>query len=113
MPSKIDKYVCTRTLGSGISAKVKLATDQTNGQQVALKIFDMTLPYNTKKVLETIKKEVEVYSTLSHPYMVRLLDFKEDAIKLRSNGKQVRVAYMALELISGGELFDFVALRYF
>ena len=112
MPSKLDNYVCTKTLGAGISAKVKLATDQT-GKKVALKIFDKSLPYNNAKVMETIRKEVEVYSTLNHPYMVRLLAFKEDAMWVKSSGAQIRVAYMALELITGGELFDFVALEYF
>jgi protein kinase A len=112
MPSKLDNYVCIKTLGSGISAKVKLATDQTN-KKVAIKIFDKSNPYNNSKVLETIRKEVEVYSTLSHPYMVRLLAFKEDAEQIKSNGKRVKVAYMVLELITGGELFDFVALEHF
>jgi len=110
--SKLDNYVCIKTLGSGISAKVKLATDQTN-KKVAIKIFDKSNPYNNSKVLETIRKEVEVYSTLSHPYMVRLLAFKEDAEQIKSNGKRVKVAYMVLELITGGELFDFVALEHF
>jgi len=86
MPSKIDNYVCTRTLGSGGSAKVKLATNQANGEQVALKIFNMSLPSNTKKIMETIKKEVEVYTTLIHPYMVRLLDYKEEALWVKSSG---------------------------
>ena len=113
MTSNLDHYTCTRTLGSGISAKVKLAVDNSSGQKVALKIFDRSLPYNTQKVFETIRKEVEVYSTLNHPYMVRLLNFKEDAIWQKSDGRQVRVAYMALELITGGELFDFVALERF
>jgi hypothetical protein len=45
--------------------------------------------------------------------MVRLLAFKEDAMWIKSSGAQIRVAYMALELITGGELFDFVALEYF
>jgi serine/threonine protein kinase len=45
--------------------------------------------------------------------MVGLYEFREDAVLVKSNGTQVRVAYMALELIKGGELFDFVALRYF
>ena len=45
--------------------------------------------------------------------MVKLIDFKEDAIWVKSDGVQVRVAYMVLELITGGELFDFVALEYF
>ena len=32
---------------------------------------------------------------------------------VKSNGTQVSVAYMVLELIGGGELFDFIALQYF
>ena len=32
---------------------------------------------------------------------------------VKSSGASIRVAYMALELITGGELFDFVALEYF
>jgi serine/threonine protein kinase len=88
MPSKLDNYVCTKTLGSGISAKVKFATDQTTGQKVALKIFDKSLPANNVKVMETIRKEVEVYSTLNHPYMVRLLCFKEDAMWVKGKGQK-------------------------
>lgn len=113
MPSKLDHYTCVKTLGSGISAKVKLAIDHNTNQKVALKIFDRTLAFNTQKVFDTIRKEVEVYSTLNHPYMVRLLNFKEDAIWVKGSGQQVRVAYMALELITGGELFDYVALERF
>jgi hypothetical protein len=45
--------------------------------------------------------------------MVRLYEFKEDAVLVKSNGTQVRVAYMALELMEGGELFDYVALKHF
>jgi serine/threonine protein kinase len=46
MPSKstIDHYVCTKTLGAGISGKVKLATDSNTGKKVALKIFDKSDP---------------------------------------------------------------------
>jgi len=80
---------------------------------VAIKIFDKSSPHNNAKALETLKKEVEIYQTLNHPYMVRLLEFKEDSVWKKSDGKQIRVAYMVLEYISGGELFDFVALRSF
>ena len=45
--------------------------------------------------------------------MVGLYEFKEDAVLVKSNGTQVRVAYMALELLEGGELFDYVALKNF
>lgn len=44
MPSTIDndRYDVTRLLGSGFSAKTKLATDTETGQEVALKIFDLS-----------------------------------------------------------------------
>jgi serine/threonine protein kinase len=45
--------------------------------------------------------------------MVQLIEFKEDAIKIKSNGNRVPIAYMVLELVNGGELFDYVALRPF
>ena len=37
----LDKYRLTKTLGSGMSAKVKLAIDE-EGNEYAIKIFDMT-----------------------------------------------------------------------
>jgi serine/threonine protein kinase len=45
MPSKIDQYVLLKTLGAGVSAKVKLAQDP-SGHQVALKVFDLSNPAN-------------------------------------------------------------------
>lgn len=63
--------------------------------------------------METLKHEVDVYKACDHPYMVRLFEFKDNATWVKSDGRQVPVAYMALELISGGELFDYVALQPF
>lgn len=45
--------------------------------------------------------------------MVRLIEFNEDATVNRSDGKTDSVAYMTLELVPNGELFDYVALRKF
>lgn len=58
MTSTIDGFQITKTLGSGFSAKVKLAVDD-NGDEYALKIFDLTNPKNNKKSIELLKKEVE------------------------------------------------------
>ena len=112
MPYKIENYVCSKTLGTGISAKVKLAVGP-DGKKVALKVYDKSSPENNTKAMETLKKEVEVYKNLNHPYMVSLVDYNDNAVKITSEGKEVPVAYMALELITGGELFDFVAIRAF
>ena len=113
MPSKLDHYVCIKTLGAGISAKVKLATDSRTQQRVALKIFDKSNELNTVIAIQTIRTELEALTILDHPYMVKVIDFKEDAILKKSNGDKRQVAYLALELITGGELFDFVAQEYF
>ena len=58
MTSTIDGFTHSKTLGSGFSAKVKLATDANNAEY-ALKIFDLTNPVNSKKAVELLKKEVE------------------------------------------------------
>jgi len=47
MPATIDNYTCIETLGSGISAKVKLATAP-DGSRVAIKVFDKTNPANSE-----------------------------------------------------------------
>ena len=45
--------------------------------------------------------------------MVRLIDYRSDAKWIKSNGRTVAVAYMVLEFVEGGELFDFVSLGAF
>ena len=41
----LGKYNIGRTLGSGASSKVKLATDSETGQKVAIKIFNEGMYY--------------------------------------------------------------------
>lgn len=41
--------------------------------------------------------------------MVKYFEFKEHAIWHKSHGRQVEVAYIAQEMVPGGELFDYVA----
>jgi len=42
--------------------------------------------------------------------MVNLIEYKADAVKTKGDGTKVPVAYIAMELVNGGELFDYVAL---
>ena len=112
MPCKIDKYTCIKTLGAGISAKVKLCRDDKDNL-VAVKIFKMSNPNNNAQAMKTLCDEVAAYQTLSHKYIVNLIDFKKQATWVHSDGRQETVAYMVLEFVSGGELFDFVALAPF
>ena len=41
--------------------------------------------------------------------MVRLIEYKENAIKTKSSGEKIPVIYMALELVTGGELFYYIS----
>ena len=70
---------------------------------------------NNEWAIKELDAELNVLEKLklSHPNIVRLFDFKQDALMVKSNGEQVRVAYIALELMEGGELFDYVALKHF
>ena len=104
----IDEYTLEKTLGSGFSAKVKLASDP-QGNQYALKIFDLTNPQNNSKAIELLKKEVESTQKLDHHNIVKYYAFKENSIQNKKSGDKVPVAYIAQEPVLGGELFDYVA----
>lgn len=54
--------------------------------------------------------EVQTMSTLKHPNIVNLIEYSEEGVIVRSNGSKEQVIYIVLELATGGELFDYVAL---
>lgn len=49
-------------------------------------------------------------NTLKHPNIVNLIEYGQDGVIKRSNGDKEQVIYIVLELATGGELFDYVAL---
>lgn len=59
--------------------------------------------------MKLLKAEVDIVSKLNHANMVNLFAFKEDATMIKKDGRQLKVAYIVLELVTSGELFDFVA----
>ena len=46
---------------------------------------------------------------LDHRNLPKLIKFCENATLHKKDGQEVRVAYIVQELISGGELFDYIA----
>ena len=67
---------------------------------------------NQERAIATLHREVEAYAVLNHPNLVRLLKFKENATEV-VDGKSIDVAYVALELASNGEIYDYVAVQRF
>jgi serine/threonine protein kinase len=62
---------------------------------------------------KTLHSEIITYRSLEHPFMVKLLDFKEDAVWHKSDGSTKSVAYMVMEYVKGGELFEMLMMGAF
>ena len=103
MPITLNQYTLGRTLGSGVSCKVKLAKDGAN-TRYAVKIIHSNADFQ-----ELINSEVEALSTLQHPNIVRLVEVKTGTQSNPRKGEKT-VNFIVLELVGGGELFDFVSL---
>lgn len=101
MPSQLGHYTLLNTLGTGATAKVKLAHSHLRGH-VAVKMFKD--PQN----LNMVKTEIEAMYHLDHPNVLKLLDFSPESIVEREDGSTYPVAYIAIEAALGGQLFDYV-----
>lgn len=104
MPTTLnDHYILGRTLGSGVSCKVKLAKDNA-GERYAIKIMNSDEAFQ-----ELVQTECEALQALAHRNIVRLIEVGQGVQANPKKGSK-HVKYIVLELVSGGELFDFVAL---
>ena len=54
------------------------------------------------------KNEIIYTRDLDHPNIIKLLDYSAQQSYISETGKESDVYFLALELASGGELFDFV-----
>eukprot|EP00026_Physarum_polycephalum_P004060 Phypoly_transcript_04077.p1 GENE.Phypoly_transcript_04077~~Phypoly_transcript_04077.p1 ORF type:complete len:643 (-),score=138.15 Phypoly_transcript_04077:165-2093(-) len=95
----IGNYKLGRTLGEGTYGKVKWAVNVNTGQEVAIKIMK---PQEVKDKGD-IEREINILKLLKHPNIVELYESIHD----EANGK----VYLVLELVNGGELFDYIVAR--
>lgn len=97
------KYQLGRTLGSGVSCKVKLAKDE-NNERVAVKIMSKDIDFG-----ELMAAELETLRQCAHPNVIGLIESGKGVQENSKKGDKT-VHYIILELAQGGELFDFIAL---
>lgn len=74
-----------------------MARDTSNGNYVALKILKKAEILRLKQVDHVIS-EFSIMRQISHPFIVNLLSFSQDA----------RYLYFGLEFVQGGELFSYL-----
>lgn len=78
-----------------------------SGKKFAIKLLDKS----NSDTQVTFSHEVGYIQSLQHNNIVNIIDAKLDGIEVYQNGKQKAVAYIVLELVSGGEYFDFIAIN--
>ncbi|XP_007900011.1 serine/threonine-protein kinase Chk2 isoform X2 [Callorhinchus milii] len=95
-----DKYILSRTLGSGVCGEVRLAFGKENCKKVAVKIvrklkFAALVAERGDKVSNDAT-EIKILKMLDHPCIIKI----EEVFNFED------CFYLILELMEGGELFD-------
>uniref|UniRef100_A0A3Q4HZD3 non-specific serine/threonine protein kinase n=1 Tax=Neolamprologus brichardi TaxID=32507 RepID=A0A3Q4HZD3_NEOBR len=98
-----DFYEIGETLGSGQFAIVKRCIEKSTGNKYAAKFIKKRLSGASRRGVkrEEIAREVDILQQLQHPNIVALHDVYENRTDV----------VLILELVSGGELFDFLAQK--
>jgi len=102
----LGKYQVLKTLGTGYNSKVKLVVDPETQQKYAAKIIKHS---HYKLDLKIFRKEIEMLSKLKHPNVVNLIESHESIDYIKKDGSSYKVVTIILELVPGGELFEYVA----
>ena len=82
---------------------MKLGKDS-NEKRYAIKILHSLSGFN-----DLVESELQTLSLLEHHNIVRLVEVNQ-GMKVNPKKGQKLVKYIVLELVGGGELFDFVAM---
>ncbi|NXM64625.1 DAPK2 kinase, partial [Illadopsis cleaveri] len=96
-----DMYELLEKLGSGHFGVVRLCRQRSTGTFYAAKFVKMRRRWGSRLGLERaqVEREVAILRQLNHPNIMRLHDLFTSRVEV----------VLVLELISGGELFDFIA----
>jgi serine/threonine protein kinase len=94
---KVGKYEIVKELGHGATSTVYLALDPFSQQQVALKVFDLSVLHDqsrAKAFRKLLLTEASLAGKLSHPHIVKIQDAVMDG----------DVNYMVMEYVEGETL---------
>ena len=66
------------------------------------------MPSCTVSQENTLRNEFSVLKQLTHPHIISLFEFYENAVYKKRNGGTKNVMFLVLELANGGELFEYL-----
>lgn len=92
-----NRFQLIKTLGQGTYGKVKLATEKSTGNKVAIKSIKKN-KINSDADLIRIRREIEIMSSLSHPHIIQVYEVFENQDKI----------VLVMEWANGGELYDHI-----
>lgn len=104
--STCGPYTIISTLGSGGNGVVKLA--EKNGDQYALKIVSLDTRHNEILIKRT-KEEFDIVKNLNMTNLMKYHEFNESATYINSEGEKKKVCYLAMEIVKGVELIEFIS----
>jgi len=91
-----ERYVIERALGTGGMGSVYLAVDRATERQVAIKVLDV----ESEDLAQRLQREARLLSELSHPAIVRYVDYGE--------AESGRRCFLAMEFLEGEDLSKFL-----
>lgn len=92
-----DRYTIIRTIGQEKTSLIHLVYDSLEKNEVILKINTLTSAF------PFFCNEIEILKRIDHPNIIKMLDHHID--------KSRKKAYIILEYISNGDMFDFIDER--
>lgn len=97
-----EKYQLHEVVGVGSTSSVHRCTNKTTGKDYACKIIDiMAMEERFQGMMQQFQTEIDALQQLKHPGIIQLYDVYLTEQKI----------YIVMEVMEGGELFDYVVQK--
>lgn len=95
------KFDAIKMIGKGSFARVYLVQDNKTQQKFAVKAFSKEYLQSQTKGKESLMNEIQIMKVLNHKNVMKLQEIHESKNSI----------YLVLELLEGGELFNYISSR--
>ncbi len=97
-----DSYELKEPIGKGSTSTCYVSIHKRSGSRVAAKVIDKRkISFAMNDLLPQFRREVEILKMLNHPHIIKIYDVFESSQSL----------IVLMELVQGGELFDYLIER--